>query len=151
MYPTEVSLSGCAGCGSCCGVSEYLFRSLFWSAVDPRLLLPKVRSTCHGISAATGKIGGLVGSFGFPILLHHPDVGLIGVMHICGMVAVSGWALTYICIPDSFKNIRNTVAHLDSHIDSEGLEMANNSSAGAGCSSSSPSALASNRRMYRSG
>lgn len=51
-----------------------------------------VRATCHGISAAFGKIGAIVGAAGFPPAMHH--VGLNGVMYICAGIALAGLVTT---------------------------------------------------------
>jgi MFS transporter, PHS family, inorganic phosphate transporter len=51
-----------------------------------------VRATCHGISAAFGKIGAIVGAAGFPPTIHH--VGLFGVMYICAGIAFAGLLTT---------------------------------------------------------
>ncbi|KAJ4785062.1 phosphate transporter 1 [Rhynchospora pubera] len=42
--------------------------------IVPAEIFPaRLRSTCHGISAASGKIGAIIGSFGFLYLAQNPD------------------------------------------------------------------------------
>lgn len=48
-----------------------------------------VRATCHGLSAAFGKLGAIVGSAGFPPCI--AAVGLDGVMYICAGIALAGF------------------------------------------------------------
>ena len=56
----------------------------------------EVRATCHGISAAAGKIGAVVGGAALrPVLDSH---GLGTVMVVCGAVALLGFACTYALI-----------------------------------------------------
>ena len=51
-----------------------------------------VRATCHGISAAAGKIGAIVGAAGFPACID--ALGLDGVMYVCAGVALAGLVTT---------------------------------------------------------
>ena len=51
-----------------------------------------VRATCHGISAALGKVGAIVGAAGFPPSIS--AVGLDGVMYICAGIAIAGLVVT---------------------------------------------------------
>jgi PHS family inorganic phosphate transporter-like MFS transporter len=39
------------------------------------IFLARLRSTCHGISAASGKLGAIIGSFGFLYLAQSRDPG----------------------------------------------------------------------------
>jgi len=57
-----------------------------------------IRSTCHGISAASGKLGALVGTAGFPTMV--TAVGIPAVFYLCGVIAVLGFILTAIFIPE---------------------------------------------------
>uniref|UniRef100_A0A7S3H6B0 Major facilitator superfamily (MFS) profile domain-containing protein n=1 Tax=Spumella elongata TaxID=89044 RepID=A0A7S3H6B0_9STRA len=76
------------------------------SFVIPGEIFPaEVRATCHGISAASGKLGAATGAFFFPHLLG-PDgatapttAGIRLTMLVCGIVAVLGVAVTYLFIP----------------------------------------------------
>lgn len=51
-----------------------------------------VRATCHGISAAAGKFGAIIGAAGFPPCIN--ALGLDGVMYICAAIAVAGLIVT---------------------------------------------------------
>jgi PHS family inorganic phosphate transporter-like MFS transporter len=46
--------------------------------IVPAEIFPaRLRSTCHGISAASGKLGAIVGSFGFLYLAQNQDPKLV--------------------------------------------------------------------------
>lgn len=61
--------------------------------IIPSEIYPKnVRATCHGISAAAGKVGAIVGAAGFPPSI--AAVGLDGVMYICAGIALTGMVVT---------------------------------------------------------
>ena len=47
-----------------------------------------VRATCHGMSAAAGKMGAIVGAAGFPAVIG--ALGLDGVMYVCAGIALAG-------------------------------------------------------------
>ena len=51
-----------------------------------------VRATCHGLSAAFGKVGAIVGAAGFPACIE--ALGLDGVMYVCAGIAVAGLLVT---------------------------------------------------------
>lgn len=51
-----------------------------------------VRATCHGLSAAFGKVGAIVGAAGFPACIE--ALGLDGVMYVCAGIAVAGLGVT---------------------------------------------------------
>ena len=51
-----------------------------------------VRATCHGLSAAFGKIGAIVGAAGFPACVD--ALRLDGVMYVCAGIAVAGFLVT---------------------------------------------------------
>ena len=51
-----------------------------------------VRATCHGVSAAAGKIGAIVGAAGFPACID--ALGLDGVMYVCAGIALAGLIVT---------------------------------------------------------
>jgi len=57
------------------------------------------RSTSHGISAACGKAGALIGVAGFPPMV--AAVGVGPVFHLCGCILVLGFILTLIFIPET--------------------------------------------------
>jgi PHS family inorganic phosphate transporter-like MFS transporter len=56
-----------------------------------------VRATCHGLSAAFGKIGAIVGAAGFPACID--ALRLDGVMYVCAGIAVAGFLVT-VCLLD---------------------------------------------------
>jgi PHS family inorganic phosphate transporter-like MFS transporter len=56
-----------------------------------------VRATCHGLSAAAGKIGALIGTAAMDPLLS--AYGLQVVLYICGAVGVLGALVTLVFIP----------------------------------------------------
>jgi PHS family inorganic phosphate transporter-like MFS transporter len=51
-----------------------------------------VRATCHGLSAAFGKLGAIVGAAGFPACVE--ALRLDGVMYVCAGIAVAGFLVT---------------------------------------------------------
>ena len=66
---------------------------------------PEVRATCHGLSAASGKLGAATGAFFFPLILgpggavHPTPAGLRSCMMICALVAATGALATYLFTP----------------------------------------------------
>ncbi|EER00797.1 inorganic phosphate transporter, putative [Perkinsus marinus ATCC 50983] len=68
------------------------------SYVIPSEIYPtSVKTTCHGMSAASGKLGAIIGSFIFPTL--QTSIGLAGVMYVCTGVAALGLIITLIFLP----------------------------------------------------
>ena len=65
-----------------------------------------VRATCHGISAAFGKLGAIVGSAGFPPCI--AAVGLDGVMYICAGIAAAGLLVSIFLLD---KKLVDAAAH----------------------------------------
>ncbi|MEL5849065.1 MAG: MFS transporter [Candidatus Igneacidithiobacillus chanchocoensis] len=57
-----------------------------------------LRTTGHGLSAGTAKVGAFLGAFIFPILLH--DFGLHGTLMITFFFALAGLLLTVFFIPE---------------------------------------------------
>jgi PHS family inorganic phosphate transporter-like MFS transporter len=51
-----------------------------------------VRATCHGLSAAFGKVGAIVGAAGFPACIE--ALRLDGVMYVCAGIAAAGFFVT---------------------------------------------------------
>jgi MFS transporter, PHS family, inorganic phosphate transporter len=58
-----------------------------------------VRTTAHGMSAASGKVGAFVGAAIFPFLLASSS-GLRGAEIVCGAVSIVGLIVTLICLPE---------------------------------------------------
>jgi len=70
-----------------------------------------VRSTCHGISAASGKIGAIVGAAAFAPL--DESFGLQVVLFICGIVCCFGAATTHFFTPLSVDETYNVQPRLN--------------------------------------
>ncbi|KAJ4954485.1 hypothetical protein NE237_011268 [Protea cynaroides] len=80
--------------------------------VVPAEIFPaRLRSTCHGISAASGKLGAMVGAFGFLYLAQNPDktktdagyppgIGVRNSLILLGVVNFFGLLCTFL-VPES--------------------------------------------------
>ena len=66
----------------------------------PTVLYPEdVRATCHGLSAAAGKVGAVLGSAAMEPLLN--AYGLRAVLYLCGCLGLLGTVVTVLFIaPD---------------------------------------------------
>ncbi|KAF4039547.1 Sugar (and other) transporter [Phytophthora infestans] len=64
-----------------------------------------IRSTCHGISAAAGKVGAAIGSFGFSIWVDNPSYGYSGAFYTFAAIAAVSIPLTWFCVFDNIKGI----------------------------------------------
>jgi MFS family permease len=74
--------------------------------VLPSELYPvSVRTTGHGISAGTGKVGAFIGTFTFPVVLS--TLGLSGVMLIATSTAVLGILVTFLLPEPSGKTLED--------------------------------------------
>lgn len=80
-----------------------------------------IRATCHGISAATGKLGAVVGG----ILLRplQQAAGLEVVMIVCGCVALSGLALTWWLVEETMGRSLEAITHEAPAVDEGGDEI----------------------------
>jgi len=68
--------------------------------VYPSEIFPvRVRTTGHGIAAAMGKIGGFVGVFTFPFLMHWH--GLLSAESGAAIVSACGLAATLLLLPET--------------------------------------------------
>lgn len=56
-----------------------------------------VRASCHGVSAASGKLGAFLGAYLFPQLMS--VIGLPGVLVVCSGILFLGFALTLVLTP----------------------------------------------------
>lgn len=67
--------------------------------VLPSELFPaEIRATCHGLSAAAGKLGAVIGGAALrPVM---DGFGLSAVMYFCGIAAILGLIMTYFFIPE---------------------------------------------------
>eukprot|EP01036_Dinobryon_divergens_P057996 gene57996-77393_t len=72
------------------------------SDYDNEIFPSEVRATCHGVSAASGKLGAAFGAYFFPLLLgpggaaHPTNEGLENCMLICSFVAFLGKSYTMV-------------------------------------------------------
>jgi MFS transporter, PHS family, inorganic phosphate transporter len=67
--------------------------------VYPAEIFPaRVRTTSHGISAGSGKLGAFAGTFAFPLLM--ATYGLPGAMTCVALVAVAGVLVTWALLPE---------------------------------------------------
>ncbi|KAI9918344.1 hypothetical protein PsorP6_012062 [Peronosclerospora sorghi] len=80
--------------------------ALFFSNFGPNMstfVLPTemfptpIRSTCHGISAACGKAGAAIGSFGFSIWVEHKGFGYEGAFFAFAAITLVSIPLTWFC------------------------------------------------------
>jgi nitrate/nitrite transporter NarK len=68
--------------------------------VYPSEIFPvTVRTTAHGIAAALGKIGGFIGVFTFPFLMHWH--GLPAAEGAAAIVSLLGLAVTLLMLPET--------------------------------------------------
>jgi len=58
-----------------------------------------IRATCHGISAASGKLGAIIGVGLFPYL--HDSLGIAPVFFMCAGIAVLGIIFTLLFVPET--------------------------------------------------
>ncbi|HEX3671683.1 MAG TPA: MFS transporter [Candidatus Cybelea sp.] len=67
--------------------------------VYPAEIFPaRIRTTSHGITATAGKLGAVVGTFAFPLLMAH--YGLPGAMGTVAGVAILGLLVTWFLLPE---------------------------------------------------
>ncbi|KAL5848465.1 hypothetical protein ACOSQ4_006478 [Xanthoceras sorbifolium] len=74
----------------------FFFMTVFMFAL--RFFSVRLRSSCHGISAATGKVGAMVGALGFSAAMH--AIGLRKVFIVLGVVNFLGMMFTFL-VPES--------------------------------------------------
>uniref|UniRef100_M4C6F8 Major facilitator superfamily (MFS) profile domain-containing protein n=1 Tax=Hyaloperonospora arabidopsidis (strain Emoy2) TaxID=559515 RepID=M4C6F8_HYAAE len=84
--------------------------ALFFSNFGPNMstfVLPTemfptpIRSTCHGISAAAGKAGAAIGSFGFSIWVENENFGYSGAFYTFAAITLISIPLTWFCTFDN--------------------------------------------------
>lgn len=63
-----------------------------------------VRATCHGISAASGKVGALIGTMAFPAT--EAAFGMYVVYGACCLTALLGAVATYLFTPRCYKTLQ---------------------------------------------
>ncbi|MBV8148883.1 MAG: MFS transporter [Candidatus Eremiobacteraeota bacterium] len=67
--------------------------------VYPAEIFPaRVRTTSHGITATSGKIGAFIGTFAFPMIM--AKFGLSGAMGSVAVVAIAGMLVTWLLLPE---------------------------------------------------
>jgi nitrate/nitrite transporter NarK len=83
------------------------------------MCVPQVRATCHGLSAAAGKIGAVIGASLLQTVKQR--AGLSGVMFACAVVAALGAIVTYIFTEETMgRSLEHiTVACKPAHADVE--------------------------------
>ncbi|KAF1313344.1 Inorganic phosphate transporter, partial [Globisporangium splendens] len=70
--------------------------------VMPTEMFPTpIRSTCHGISAACGKAGAAIGSFGFSIWVENESFGYDGAFYTFAVICLVSIPLTWFCMFDN--------------------------------------------------
>ncbi|KAF0688097.1 Aste57867_20258 [Aphanomyces stellatus] len=70
--------------------------------VFPTELFPTpIRSSCHGLSAAMGKVGAAVGSYGFSLSVQVPGFGFPGVFFTFALLCLVAISLTFFCLFDN--------------------------------------------------
>ncbi|RLN57952.1 hypothetical protein BBJ28_00002593 [Nothophytophthora sp. Chile5] len=74
--------------------------------VMPTEMFPTpIRSTCHGISAASGKAGAAIGSFGFSIWVENDGFGYDGAFYTFAAITLISIPLTWFCMFDNEQGI----------------------------------------------
>lgn len=70
--------------------------------VMPTEMFPTpIRSTCHGMSAAAGKAGAAIGSFGFSIWVENESFGYNGAFYTFAIITLVSILLTWFCMFDN--------------------------------------------------
>ncbi|TYZ68462.1 hypothetical protein PybrP1_005756 [[Pythium] brassicae (nom. inval.)] len=70
--------------------------------VMPTEMFPTpIRSTCHGFSAACGKAGAAIGSFGFSIWVENESYGYDGAFYTFAAITLVSIPLTWFCMFDN--------------------------------------------------
>ncbi|MBV8491294.1 MAG: MFS transporter [Candidatus Eremiobacteraeota bacterium] len=78
--------------------------------VYPAEIFPaRVRTTSHGITATSGKLGAFVGTFGFPMIVAR--FGLGGAMGTVAVVAVAGMLVTWALLPEPKGKSLEEISH----------------------------------------
>jgi MFS family permease len=87
--------------------------------VFPAEIFPaRVRTTSHGITATSGKIGAFLGTFAFPLIM--AKFGLSGAMSTVAVVSIAGLLVTWWLLPEpngkSLEEIsRDDLARIEQH------------------------------------
>ncbi|KAL6907406.1 hypothetical protein ACP4OV_002445 [Aristida adscensionis] len=87
--------------------------------IVPAEIFPaRLRATCHGISAASGKVGAIVGSFGFQYLAqsqdpakvahgYHPGIGVRNSLFFLAACSAFGFMLTFLVPEPKGKSLED--------------------------------------------
>ncbi|KAF4659166.1 hypothetical protein FOL47_007695 [Perkinsus chesapeaki] len=99
----------CIGLGAATWVNLFVFSgTFFWTNFGPNVttyIIPsetfpvQIRTTCHGICAASGKVGAVVGAYFFPVV--QSSLGVPSVLVICSVIAVLGLVCTLKLVTDT--------------------------------------------------
>ncbi|ETV94638.1 hypothetical protein H310_11632 [Aphanomyces invadans] len=60
-----------------------------------------IRSSCHGFSAAMGKAGASIGSYGFSLWVKNPSFGYAGAFYTFAAISLATIVLTWFCMFDN--------------------------------------------------
>ncbi|ETV97948.1 hypothetical protein H310_09262 [Aphanomyces invadans] len=60
-----------------------------------------IRSSCHGFSAAMGKAGASIGSYGFSLWVKNPSFGYAGAFYTFAAISLATIILTWFCMFDN--------------------------------------------------
>ena len=60
----------------------------------------EVRASCHGISAAAGKVGAAIAAYSFPVLKKDSSLGVANLLIGCGIIAFIGAVWTWFLVPE---------------------------------------------------
>ncbi|KAF0687467.1 Aste57867_20804 [Aphanomyces stellatus] len=70
--------------------------------VMPTEMFPTaIRSSCHGFSAAMGKAGASIGSYGFSLWVNNPSFGYAGAFYTFAAISLATIVLTWFCMFDN--------------------------------------------------
>lgn len=95
--------------------------------VVPAEIFPaRLRSTCHGISAASGKLGAMVGAFGFLYLAQNKDkakadagypagIGVKNSLIVLGVVNFFGFVFTFLVPESKGRSLEDVSGENDEH------------------------------------
>ena len=69
--------------------------------LSAELFPTRFRSTAHGISAAVGKLGAVIASYGIALLIKPNSIGVANTIWMLAAFMGLGWVITYFCIPET--------------------------------------------------
>ncbi|KAH7532248.1 hypothetical protein JRO89_XSUnG0007900 [Xanthoceras sorbifolium] len=79
--------------------------------VSAEIFPARLRSTCHGISAAAGKVGAMVGAIGFSTAMH--AIGLRKIFLILGVINFLGMMFTFLVPESKGKSLEEISGEVD--------------------------------------